>query len=213
MQPAEVQAVLQALERAYPNAGPQLKFGNPFQLLVAAILSAQTTDKRVNKVTVGLFAKYPAPRDLARAAPEELEEDIKSLGLFRSKSRNLVAAAGILVDRHGGEVPRSREELMALPGVGRKVANVVLSQAFGQDVIAVDTHVFRVTNRIGLVRAGTPEEAEEQLTAILPPGTRGRAHHLFIFHGRYCCLARSPRCGECPISGYCRYCDRHHGKN
>ncbi|GFN22413.1 MAG: endonuclease III [Thermoanaerobacteraceae bacterium] len=213
MQPVEVQAVLQALERAYPHAGPQLKFENPFQLLVAAILSAQTTDKQVNKVTARLFAKYPTPRDLAQVSPDELEEDIKSLGLFRSKSRNLVAAAKMLLAQYGGEVPQSREELMALPGVGRKVANVVLSQAFGRDVIAVDTHVFRVTNRIGLVRARTPEEAEEQLTAILPPGSRGRAHHLFIFHGRYCCLARSPRCGECPVRGYCRYCDGHHGKS
>lgn len=209
MQPEQVQAILQTLRQAYPNAGPQLRFNNPFELLVAAILSAQTTDRQVNKVTKKLFAQYPTPEDLAKASLAELEEEIKGLGLYRNKSKHLQLTAQALVEKYAGQVPRTLEELVQLPGVGRKVANVVLSQAFGQDVIAVDTHVFRVTNRLGLVQARTPEEAEKQLMAALPPGTRGEAHHLFIFHGRRVCHAKKPKCELCPVGVYCNY----HKKN
>jgi len=207
---SKVQAILQLLREAYPQAGPQLRFRNPYELLVAAILSAQTSDHQVNKVTEKLFTRYPGPEDLAKASPKEVAEVIRSLGLYRNKSQNLVFTARKLVEKYGGEVPRTREELLELPGVGRKVANVVLSQAFGQDVIAVDTHVFRVTNRLGLVRARTPEEAEEQLMLILPPGTRGEAHHLFIFHGRRTCRSLCPDCLGCPVREYCNY---YHRKN
>ncbi|SMB99264.1 DNA-(apurinic or apyrimidinic site) lyase /endonuclease III [Thermanaeromonas toyohensis ToBE] len=205
MQGYKVQAILQLLREAYPQAGPQLRFRNPYELLIAAILSAQTSDRQVNRVTERLFAQYPTPEDLAKASPEEVAELIRSLGLYRNKSQHLVFTARELVEKYGGEVPRTREELLHLPGVGRKVANVVLSQAFGQDVIAVDTHVFRVTNRLGLVQARTPEEAEEQLMVILPPGTRGEAHHLFIFHGRRVCRSFRPDCPVCPVQAYCSY--------
>lgn len=205
MQPEQIQAILQALRQTYPDAGPQLNFNNPFELLVAAILSTQTTDRQVNKVTKKLFTRYPTPEYLAEAALADLEEEIKRLGLYRHKSRQLQLTARVLVEKYAGQVPRTLEELVQLPGVGRKVANVVLSQAFGQDVIAVDTHVFRVTQRLGLVQARTPEEAEKQLMAVLPPGTRGEAHHLFIFHGRRVCHARKPRCDLCPVVEYCNY--------
>lgn len=210
MQGYKVQVILQLLREAYPQAGPQLRFRNPYELLIAAILSAQTSDRQVNKVTEKLFAQYPMPEDLAQASPEEVAKLIRSLGLYRNKSQHLIFTARELVGKYGGEVPRTREELLELPGVGRKVANVVLSQAFGQDVIAVDTHVFRVTNRLGLVQARTPEEAEEQLMVILPPGTRGEAHHLFIFHGRHICRALRPDCPACPVKDYCSY---YHRKN
>ncbi|MBC7325905.1 MAG: endonuclease III [Moorella sp. (in: Bacteria)] len=202
MQEDRVEAILQALRGAYPGARSRLKYRNPFELLVAAILSAQTTDDQVNKVTAELFWRYPTAA-LAAADPEEVAACIKSLGLYRMKAVHLVAACRILVEKHGGEVPDNREELLELPGVGRKVANVVLANAYGRDVIAVDTHVFRVANRLGLACAGNVLETEKQLMAILPPGTRGEAHHLLIHHGRAVYRARRPECGKCVVSCYC----------
>lgn len=203
MQKDRVEAILQVLRAAYPGARSRLQYQNAYQLLVAAILSAQTTDEQVNKVTPALFRRYPTAADLAAASPAEVAAQIKSLGLFRLKSAHLVAASHMLSEKYGGQVPDSLEELLTLPGVGRKVANVVLSNIFGRDVIAVDTHVFRVANRLGMVHAGNPREAEEQLMAALPPGSRGEAHHLLIYHGREICRASQPRCLECQVRSYC----------
>lgn len=169
MQRDKVEAILQALRAAYPGARSRLKYGNAFELLVAAILSSQTTDDQVNRVTAELFRRYPTAAALAAADPEEVAACIKSLGLYQMKAAHLVAACRILVREYGGRVPDNLEDLLRLPGVGRKVANVVLSNAFGRDVIAVDTHVFRVANRLGLARAGDVLETEKQLMAILPP--------------------------------------------
>ncbi|OIQ07786.1 endonuclease III [Moorella thermoacetica] len=204
MQRDRVEAILHLLRAAYPGARSRLNFRNPFELLVAAILSAQTTDDQVNKVTVELFRRYPTPEVLAAADPEEVAACIKSLGLYRTKAAHLVAACRTLVKEYGGRVPDKLEDLLRLPGVGRKVANVVLSNAFGRDVIAVDTHVFRVANRLGLARAGDVRETERQLMAALPPGSRGEAHHLLIYHGREVCRARNPRCRDCTLRSYCR---------
>ncbi|GEA13835.1 MAG: endonuclease [Moorella sp. (in: firmicutes)] len=207
MQKGRVEAILKALRAAYPGARSRLKYRNPFELLVAAILSAQTTDDQVNKVTAELFRRYPTPAALAAADPEEVAACIKSLGLYRMKAAHLVAACRTLVREYGGRVPDKLEDLLRLPGVGRKVANVVLSNAYGRDVIAVDTHVFRVANRLGLARAGNVLETEKQLMAILPPGTRGEAHHLLIHHGRAVCRARRPECRQCVVSSYCSDAD------
>ncbi|MDK2820828.1 MAG: endonuclease [Clostridia bacterium] len=204
MQRDWVESVLKSLRSAYPGAGTRLQYNNVFELLVAAILSAQTTDDQVNKVTKRLFKQYPTPEALAKASPEEVAEYIKSLGLYRVKSKNLVSACRVLIDKFEGKVPDTLEELISLPGVGRKVANVVLSNAFGKDVIAVDTHVFRVANRIGLANGRDAKETEMQLMVKLPPGTRGEAHHLLIFHGREVCRARQPRCQDCVVSRYCK---------
>lgn len=199
-----VQTILKTLRDAYPGARSRLQYSDVYQLLVSAILSAQTTDDQVNKVTPGLFRRYPGPAALAAAEPDQVAAQIKRLGLFRMKSAYLVAACRILVDKYGGQVPDSFAELVILPGVGRKVANVVLSNAFGRDVIAVDTHVFRVANRLGLTRAGNVLEAEKQLLAVLPPGTRGETHHLLIYHGRKVCRARQPQCQVCQVHSYCQ---------
>ncbi|WP_406676693.1 endonuclease III [Moorella sp. ACPs] len=207
MQRDKVEAILQALRAAYPGARSRLKYGNAFELLVAAILSSQTTDDQVNRVTAELFRRYPTAAALAAADPEEVAACIKSLGLYQMKAAHLVAACRILVREYGGRVPDNLEDLLRLPGVGRKVANVVLSNAFGRDVIAVDTHVFRVANRLGLARAGDVLETEKQLMAILPPGTRGEAHHLLIHHGRAVCRARRPECRQCVVSSYCSDAD------
>ncbi len=199
-----VEAILQTLRATYPRPYPHLHYNNNYQLLVAAILSAQTTDEQVNKVTPGLFRRYPEPSAMAAAEPEEIAPLIKNLGLFRVKSAYLVSACRILRDKFGGQVPNNFAELITLPGVGRKVANVILSNAFGQDVIAVDTHVFRVANRLGLARSNNVLEVEKQLLAILPPGTRREAHHLLIYHGRKVCQARKPRCQVCGLHCYCQ---------
>ncbi|QGP90983.1 Endonuclease III [Neomoorella glycerini] len=211
MQRDRIEAILQSLRVAYPGARSRLKYSNAFELLVAAILSAQTTDDQVNKVTVELFRRYPTPAALAAADPEEVAACIKSLGLYRMKAAHLVAACRNLVEKYGGRVPDNLEELLDLPGVGRKVANVVLSNAYGRDVIAVDTHVFRVANRLGLACAGNVRETEKQLMAVLPPGSRGEAHHLLIYHGRAVCRARHPGCRECVVSSYCSDED-HNGR-
>ena len=195
--------ILRALERAYPDARIALDFRSPFELLVATILSAQCTDERVNLVTPGLFRAYPTARELARARPERLEAQIRSTGFFRAKTRSLLGMARAVVERHDGDVPRSREALTALPGVGLKTANVVIGNAFGGDALAVDTHVFRVSQRLALARSDDPDAIHDQLVALLPRGRLTRATHLLIVHGRRTCLARTPLCPVCPVRALC----------
>jgi endonuclease-3 len=200
---ARARRILKALERAYPDAKIALDFATPLQLLIATILSAQCTDERVNMVTPALFKAYPTAEALAAAPPSKLEAAIRSTGFYRAKTRSLLGMAQALVDRHGGEVPRSREALTDLPGVGLKTAYVVLGNAFGQDALAVDTHVFRVSQRLGLARSDDPDEIHDQLVQVIPRGRRTQATHLFITHGRRTCVARKPACPVCPVRALC----------
>ena len=202
---ARARKILTALARAYPDARIALNFESPLQLLVATILSAQCTDERVNMVTPALFKKYPTARQLARAEPARLEEEIRSTGFYRAKTRSLLGMAQALVERHGGEVPREREALTELPGVGLKTANVVIGNAFGGDALAVDTHVFRVSQRLGLARAEDPDEIHDQLVEVLPKGRLTQATHLLIIHGRRTCVARKPLCPGCPVRAVCPF--------
>lgn len=197
--------ILEILEQMYPNPKTALNHNSPFELLVATILSAQCTDERVNMITPKLFATYPDAYALSQATPDEVAELIKTAGLWQTKSKNLVATAKILVEQHGGEVPRTREELEKLPGVGRKTANVVLSNAFNIPAIAVDTHVFRVANRLGLADGNTPLAVEKQLMQVIPKEKWRDAHHWLIYHGRQICHARNPKCEDCPLKDLCRY--------
>jgi endonuclease-3 len=200
---ARARTILAKLGAAYPGATIALHFSSPFQLLVATILSAQCTDERVNTVTPALFGKYPGARDLARATPARLEDEIRSTGFYRAKARSLLGMAKGLVDAHGGAVPRDRAALMALPGVGLKTANVVLGNAFGEQALAVDTHVFRVSQRLGLARAEDPDDLHDQLVALLPKRSLTQATHRFIIHGRRTCTARRPACPVCPVKSLC----------
>ena len=186
-------------------AGSELEFKNPYELLVSVILSAQCTDKRVNMVTPALFAAYPTVRDLAGAAPEELLPYIKSVSYPNNKARNLVGMARKVVSDYGGEIPVEIDDIMSLPGAGRKTANVVASVLYQKPVIAVDTHVFRVSHRLGLSKGSTPRAVELDLEASIPPGDRPVAHHWLLLHGRYICTARKPKCGDCPITRWCEY--------
>lgn len=205
MKDREIKTVLEILGRMYPDAKTALKFETPFELLIATMLSAQTTDRQVNCITENLFKKYRDPEDFARLTPSELEEDIKSCGLYRTKSRNIIATCRILVEKYEGRIPDNFEDLVALPGMGRKTANVVLSNAFLKPAFAVDTHVFRVANRIGLADAGDVRKTEQQLCARVPESMWGKAHHWLIHHGRKVCRAKNPKCSGCPLKGYCKY--------
>lgn len=200
-----IKKILNTLEQTYPEAATALRFDTPFQLLVATILSAQSTDKQVNKVTSNLFKKHSTPYDFAELTPKQLEKEIKSCGLYRNKAKNIIAASKAIVDKHDGKVPQSLEELVKLPGVGRKTANVVLSNAFDIPAFAVDTHVHRVANRLGLARAKTPLKTEKELMKNVPKPLWGKAHHWLIHHGRQKCKARNPRCDECPLEKLCMY--------
>ena len=200
--------ILDRLEAMYPEAKAELVFSNPYEMLVATILSAQCTDKQVNKVTPAVFAKYPDANAMAEASVEDLFPMVKSCG-FKSKAGNIIAACRMIRDEHGGEVPHTREELTALPGVGRKTANVVLSNAFGIPAFAVDTHVFRVSNRLGLCSADTVEETERQMTALIPKEKWGRAHHWLIWHGRRVCKAQHPMCETCGLRGLCPWPEKN----
>ena len=202
----QIPEIMSRLEAMHPEAACALDFGTRFQLLSAVMLSAQTTDVSVNKVTPVLFAKYPTAEAMAEADPLEVQEIIKTIGLYKNKSKNIVALSKMLVSDFGGEVPGRFEDLVKLPGVGRKTANVVLAEGFGQARIAVDTHVFRVSNRIGLTQAKDPEGVEKQLMERLPEDMWSRAHHLLIFHGRKVCHARKPDCAGCRLAGLCMYC-------
>jgi len=194
---------LAILERTYPTAVTALRYGSPFELLVAVILSAQNTDARVNLTTPALFKKYPTPQRLARARQEDVEQLIRSCGFFRMKSKNIIGTARKLVEEHGGEVPATREALEALPGVGRKSANVVLSVVFEDAAFAVDTHVFRVSHRLGFTLGKTPRDVENDVTKLVPREKWRHAHHWLILHGRQICKAPVPRCGECPLNALC----------
>jgi endonuclease III len=203
--PVEVAEAFRRFQAANPEPKGELKHINPFTLLVAVVLSAQATDAGVNKATPALFAAADTPAKMADLGEERVRELIKTIGLFRTKARNVVALSQILLAQHGGEVPRSREALEALPGVGRKTANVVLNIAFGEPTIAVDTHIFRVGNRTGLAPGKTPLEVETALESVVPDQYKRHAHHWLILHGRYTCVARKPRCEVCLINDLCRW--------
>jgi endonuclease-3 len=203
MNPEKRRRIYERLRAANPHPTTELKYGTPFELLVAVVLSAQATDKSVNLATARLF---PAtPEKIARLGVAGLEQTIKSIGLYRTKAKNVVALAKIVLEQHGGEVPQNREALEALPGVGRKTANVVLNTAFGQPTVAVDTHIFRVANRTGLAPGTDPREVEERLLKFTPPEFLKDAHHWLILHGRYTCTARKPGCPQCLIRDLCEF--------
>ena len=206
--PAEREALFEALAASNPAPRTELAYANPFTLLVAVVLSAQATDLGVNKATRALFAAAPSPEAMLALGEDAVREHIKTIGLYRNKAKNVMALSRILLERHGGTVPREREALEALPGVGRKTANVVLNEAFGEPTIAVDTHVFRVANRTGLAPGKTPEAVEAGLEAVVPSRFKRGAHHWLVLHGRYICKARRPDCPRCPIRAICRYPDK-----
>ena len=197
------QAILEGLSALYPDAGPELHFSNPFETLVATILAAQCTDARVNQVTPALFRDYPDAAAMAKATPEEIFPYVKSCG-FKSKAVNIVNASRMIVEQFGGAVPSTLEELTQLPGVGRKTANVVLAFSFGLPAIPVDTHVFRVANRLGLSNALTVEETERQLMELIPREDWSQAHHWMIYHGRRVCHSQKPECETCTLKPYCK---------
>jgi endonuclease-3 len=200
---ARMREVLDRLLRAYPDARIELRFTNPLQLAVATILSAQCTDKRVNEVTPRLFRRYRTARAYAEADPEELKAIIKPTGFFNNKTKSIQAMTRALVERHRGRIPRTMEELAALQGIGRKTANVILGNAFGVPGMVVDTHVRRVTLRLGFTRQTDPVKIEADLQRLIPEAEWTLASHLFIFHGRRCCTARNPACERCPIEDLC----------
>lgn len=195
--------ILSALAAEYPAAQCELEYDNPFHLLVAVILSAQCTDKRVNEVTKELFRVYDTPEDFANADIENLQRLIFSCGFYRNKSASIISASRDIVGRFGGRVPDNFDDLLSLKGVGRKTANVVMSVAFGGNNIAVDTHVFRVSRRLGFSGGKTPLDVEKDLMTALAPEDWSLAHHLLIFHGRYCCKSQRPQCGECKVAAFC----------
>ncbi len=197
--------ILDILKETYPDAKCELNYETPFQLLVATILSAQTTDKKVNQVTESLFKDYPDLDAFLKLTNEELEGRIREIGLYRNKAKNLILMCNQLRDNFNGEVPKTMEGITSLAGAGRKTANVVLSNAFNVPSIAVDTHVFRVSNRLGLADSDNVLEVEKQLQKELPKKEWSLAHHLLIFHGRRCCIARKPKCEECPLAHLCKY--------
>ncbi|MBO8164659.1 MAG: endonuclease III [Brevibacillus sp.] len=207
-----VEKILDILQQTYPDAHCELNYRTPFELLIATILSAQCTDKRVNEITGPLFEKYNKPEDYLHLTQAELEEQIKGLGLYKNKSRNILETCRILYEKYNGEVPQTHAELEALPGVGRKTANVVLSNAFGIPAIAVDTHVFRVANRLGLADSDQVDKTEQQLMQRIPKEKWSDAHHWLIWHGRRICSARNPKCGDCPLLDVCRYARQEAGK-
>lgn len=197
--------IVEILKETYPDAKCELNYDTPLQLLVATVLSAQTTDKKVNEVTEGLFKDYPDLDAFLKITNDELEERIKQIGLYRNKAKNLILMFRQLKENFNGEVPKTMEGITSLAGAGRKTANVVLSNAFGVPSIAVDTHVFRVSNRLGLANSDNVLEVEKQLQKELPKKEWTLMHHLLIFHGRRCCIARKPKCEECPLNHICKF--------
>lgn len=204
----EVAELFRRLAEADPEPRSELEYHNPFTLLVAVVLSAQATDVSVNKATRTLFTEAATPAAMVALGEDRVKQHIKTIGLFNSKARNVIALSEILIRDHGGEVPRDRAALEALPGVGRKTANVVLNVAFGEPTIAVDTHIFRVGNRTGLAPGKTPDHVERRLLEIVPDRYRRHAHHWLILHGRYVCKARRPDCPACRINDLCRFPDK-----
>jgi endonuclease III len=208
MKPAQIEAFFATLQAANPNPETELEYTSEFELLTAVLLSAQATDVGVNKATRKLFPVANTPQQILDLGLEGLESYIKTIGLFHSKARHLMETCRILVERHGGKVPDTREALEALPGVGRKTANVVLNVAFGQPTMAVDTHIFRVSNRTGLAPGKTPLAVEKQLLKRVPPAYAVNSHHWLILLGRYVCLARKPQCYRCAVAAYCDFKDK-----
>ena len=205
MKSADIEPLFATLAAANPQPQSELEYSSVFELLAAVLLSAQATDAGVNKATRRLFVRAPTPQKMLALGLDELTEAVRTIGLFRTKARNLLETCRLLIEDHGGVVPHDREALEALPGVGRKTANVVLNVAFGEPTMAVDTHVFRVSNRLGLAPGRNPLEVETRLLQRVPPHYADNAHHWLILHGRYVCLARSPRCGVCALLPWCDY--------
>lgn len=205
MKSAQIHTLFERLRAAEPEPRTELQYTTPFELLVAVMLSAQATDVSVNKATGPLYARANTPQALLDLGEDGLKEAIRTIGLYQTKAKNVLATCRLLLERHGGEVPHTREALEALPGVGRKTANVVLNVAFGQDTIAVDTHIFRVANRLGLAKGKTPLEVETRLEKVVPPEFRQHAHHWLILHGRYVCKARKPECWRCGLADLCAF--------
>lgn len=208
MSPAKRNKLFELLKAANPAPTTELKYKSPFELLVAVILSAQATDKGVNKATEKLFKVANTPQKVLDLGLRKLKTYVKTIGLYNTKAANIMKTCKILVEQHHGRVPRTREALEALPGVGRKTANVILNTAFGEPTIAVDTHIFRVANRTGLAPGKTVREVENKLMKAVPDKYKKDAHHWLILHGRYTCIARKPRCGSCPIFEICEYSDK-----
>jgi len=206
---ARRQEIFTRLRDANPEPTTELLYDNPFQLLIAVILSAQATDVGVNKATRALYKKVKTPRAMLKLGEEGLREYIKTIGLYNTKARNIIKTCAILDEQHGGKVPEDRAALEALPGVGRKTANVVLNTAFGQPTIAVDTHIFRVSNRTGIAPGKNVVEVEQRLLRLVPDEFKQDAHHWLILHGRYTCVARKPRCQSCSIADLCEYKDKN----
>ena len=200
----DTKEILRELEALYPDAVPALHFASPYELLVAVMLSAQCTDERVNKVTAVLFRKYNTPEKMLTLTQEELEKYIYSCGFYHNKAAHILSASRDILERFGGEVPSTQEELCTLAGVGRKTANVVYAFAFGGDAIAVDTHVFRVANRLGLAEGNTPEKVEAGLCAVIPKEKWSKAHHWLIYHGRRVCHSQKPDCAHCTLAPFCK---------
>ena len=205
MNPEKRRKIFERLREARPNPTTELVYRTPYELLVSVVLSAQATDKSVNKATEVLFKEHNTPDKLVALGVKKLETYIKTIGLYRTKAKNVVALSKLLIEKHGGEVPAEREALEALPGVGRKTANVVLNTAFGQPTVAVDTHIFRVANRTGIAPGKDVLEVEEKLLKFTPPEFLHNAHHWLILHGRYVCLARKPGCPQCLIRDLCEF--------
>lgn len=205
MKKSDIIAIFEAFAAQNPEPKGELYWINPYTLLVAVALSAQTTDVGVNKATRPLFERVKTPYDMLALGEDGLKQAIRTIGLFNTKAKNVIALSQILVDRYGGEVPQSLQDLESLPGVGRKTANVVLNIAFGHETIAVDTHLFRVANRTGLAPGKTPRAVEDGLMRVVPPAFRRHAHHWLILHGRYICKARKPDCPACPIARWCGF--------
>lgn len=209
MQAKQIYEYFSRLKAKDPEPQSELNWTNPYTLLVAVTLSAQATDIGVNKATASLFQKVETPQDMVDLGLDELKTHIKTIGLYNTKAKNVMAAAEILVREHNGQVPDNRDDLVRLPGVGRKTANVVLNVAFGQPTMAVDTHIFRVSNRTGLAPGKTPEKVEEQLMKVVPEEFARHAHHWLILHGRYTCKARKPLCGTCVVQDLCGYKEKN----
>jgi endonuclease-3 len=210
MKPAQRAELFRRLAAIDPEPKTELEYASPFQLLVAVILSAQATDKSVNLATRELFRIAPTPRALAALGEEKLADHIKTIGLYKTKAKNVAATARLLLERHGGEVPHDRAALEALPGVGRKTANVVLNVVFGEPTMAVDTHIFRLANRTGLAPGKDVAEVEKKLLKVVPADYLLHAHHWLILHGRYVCKARKPECWRCVVRDVCGYKDKNH---
>ncbi len=206
--PEKTAQIFAALAEDRPAPETELNYHNPYTLVVAVALSAQATDVGVNKATEKLFSIADTPQKMLALGEAGVADHIKTIGLWRNKAKNVVALSQMLIDEFGGEVPQTRDELVRLPGVGRKTANVVLNEAFGHETIAVDTHIFRVSNRTGLAPGKTPDEVEDQLERVTPPEFKKGAHHWLILHGRYTCVARKPKCWDCVIADLCRFRDK-----